>query len=84
MKYHQIVDIPGKTRYSRKTVIFQEKHGIPSILPRYFTSKVGILGKTWDSRKNMGFKEKHGFPAKTWNTIKKMIIDKKWQVIRFT
>lgn len=33
-------------------MIFQEKHGIPSVLPCYFTSKVGILGKRWDSKKS--------------------------------
>jgi hypothetical protein len=44
---------------------YQEKHGIPSIL-------VILLAK-------FGFQEKHGIPEKTWNTSKKMIIDKKWR-----
>ena len=75
--YHQKLDIPVRRWYSRKNMIFQEKHGIPSISPCYCTNKVGISGKRWDSRKKMGFKENHGFPAKTWNTSKKMIFDKK-------
>jgi hypothetical protein len=48
-------------------MIIQEKHGIPSTLPCYFTSKIGIPGKTLNRSKNMEYQQKPGILAKDEN-----------------
>jgi hypothetical protein len=71
-KHHEKGGIPAKkwetmktwgTSKTCKNMGYQQKHGIPSFLPFYFTCKFqqedGIIRKIWDSRKNMGCQEKH-------------------------
>ena len=66
MNYHQILEIPGKTWYSPKTMILQEKMGYHQFRHVILLAKLGFQGidgihcqeKTWFSSKNMEYHQK--------------------------